>query len=153
MDLIKKSCALTGHRTLGDDFDKSALKNKILELVKEQNVGVFYCGMAKGFDTIACEILADIKDSYNVKIIACIPCPEQDKYFSEKDKKKYEILLDKCDEIKVVSDHYFKGCMQVRNKFMVDRCDVVLGYVKEQKGGTIFTVKYALKMGKNVILL
>lgn len=153
MDLIKKSCALTGHRTLGQNFDEDALKNKILELVKEQNVGVFYCGMAKGFDTVACEILTEIKGENSVEIIACVPCPEQDKFFSEKDKKTYEKLLEKCDEIKVVSDHYFKGCMQVRNKFMVDRCDVVLGYVKEQKGGARYTVEYALKTGKKVILL
>jgi len=153
MDLTIKSCAFTGHRKLLEDFDKKLLKKKIIEMIELYKVGVFYCGMAMGFDLVAGEIVSGLKKKYDVKLIACVPCPEQEKFFNEKDKKLYKKIAKKCDEIKLISDHYFSGCMQVRNKFMVDRSDFVIAYVRESEGGTRFTVDYAVKNKKTVVMV
>ena len=80
-----------------------------------------------------------------IKLVACIPCYGQEKNFSEKDKTRYVRILKKADEKIVLSDTYFKGCMQNRDRYMADRADILLTYCKKEVGGTAFTVKYYKK--------
>lgn len=153
MDINKKSCAFTGHRKLNDDFSDVLLEKKIRYVIDELGVKYFYCGMAKGFDLIACRIVEKIKKEKDVKIIACIPCPEQEKFFNEKDKELYKKMIKNCDEIKIINEHYFKGCMLLRNKYMVDRSDIIISYIRENSGGTRWTVEYALRNKKQLIII
>lgn len=135
-----QSCAFTGHRTLEKDFSLEFLKNTIKKLI-DDGVNCFYVGMAMGFDLLCAEIVLKLKNE-NVKLIACVPCLEQEKYYSERDKKRYFDILERADEIIYLSNHYYTGCMQKRNAYMVDRCDVLLCYLKKEKGGTAGTVSY-----------
>ena len=64
-----------------------------------------------------------------------------------------EIVLRKSDAVYYVNECYEPGCMQRRNRILVDRCDYLLAYLKKDKGGTYYTVKYAEKQGKNIIYL
>ena len=146
------SCALTGHREIGEDFNFSGLETAIKSLA-ENGVKTFYCGMAVGFDLIAAECVISFKNELGLKLAACIPCATQPKYYSEVDKLRYERILNECDEKFVLAPSYFKGCMQERDKFMVDKADVVLAYLKKKKGGTYFTVSYAKKQCKEIVLL
>ncbi len=140
-----KTCAFTGHRELGEDFSLVKLKKEIKTLI-ERGVETFYCGMAKGFDLLAAKCVLSLQKKYeNVRIIACIPCPEQDKYYVEEDKKTYAKVLKKSVERVMVSYFYYKGCMQVRDRYMADRADVLLAYCKRETGGTAFTVRYFKK--------
>ncbi len=137
-----KSCAFTGHRKLEEDFSEKKLKKLVKALVKE-GVETFYCGMAAGFDLCAAEaVLAEKKKKPNVKLIACIPCYDQDKSYSETDKKRYVEILQKADEKVQLFERYFNGCMLVRNRYMADRADILVAYLKKALGGTAYTVKY-----------
>lgn len=137
-----KSCAFTGHRIIQKDFSKIKLKKEILKLIKT-GINVFYCGMALGFDLIACETVLNLKKKYkDIKIIACIPCSNQDQYFSQEDKLRYANLLEKVDEKVILANAYYNGCMQKRNIYMCDRADVLLCYLRQEKGGTAQTVNY-----------
>ena len=150
-----KSCAFTGHRVLEDDFSLRKLRREIKNAV-EKSVKVFYTGMAKGFDLIAAEEVLKIKKSYpDVKIVACIPFYEQEKSFSEEDKKRYAKILKNADEIVYVSEYYFKGCMQKRDRYMADRADMLITYCKKETGGTAYTVNYFQKKyeGKEIVFL
>ena len=40
-----------------------------------------------------------------------------------------------------------------RNRLLVDKCDVLLAYLRTQRGGTFYTVNYAKKAGKPVVCL
>ena len=145
----KISCAFTGHRTLGEDFSleklNSALKNAILE-----GVEIFYCGMAVGFDLFAAELVLEYKKQFkNVKLISCVPCYNQEKSFSQKDKERYKEAIKKADEVIFLSDRYYKGCMQVRNKYMAERADMLIAYCKKSTGGAAYTVKCFEKLRKN----
>lgn len=140
-----KSCALTGHRDLPDDFDVEKLRKNLKNLI-ENGVFIFYNGLAKGFDLLSAEVLLSLKKEYkNVKIIACIPCLEQEKYYKEEDKKRYYQVLKNVDERIILSEKYYKGCMLQRDKHMVDKADVLLAYLKKETGGTAYTVKYFQK--------
>ena len=135
------TCVFTGHRDLGEDFSKKTLKKQIESLIKE-GVNTFLNGMAIGFDLIAAEcVLGFVKKYPQVKLIACVPCYGQEKYFSETDKKRYVNILKKAHNKVVLSDHYFNGCMQQRDKYMVERADVMIAYCKKTTGGAAYTVK------------
>ena len=141
-----RACAFTGHRELGEDFSARKLKKEIKKRM-EEDVEIFFNGMASGFDLLAAEYVLALKKKFeNVKLIACIPCPEQDKYFSKEDKIRYSKILKKADEVNVLSESYYRGCMQKRNRFMVDRADLLIAYCNKEEGGTAYTVKYFKKV-------
>ena len=150
-----KACALSGHRVIKKDFDRENLKKTIYGIIRS-GYDIFYLGMARGFDMEGCRILEKYNEENTlekVKIIACIPCKDQDRYFSEKEKKEYLECLDKCDEAVYISESYINGCMQIRNRYMIDRCDLLLAYLYKNSGGTFYTVSYAQKKEKEIILV
>ena len=136
-----KNCVFTGHRDLGEDFSKSLLKKTIEGLIKE-GVENFYNGMAIGFDLISAECVLSLRRKYpQVKLIACVPCYGQEKYFSDADKKRYVKILKKANETVILADHYYQGCMQNRDKYMVEHAEVMIAYCKKTTGGAAYTVK------------
>ena len=44
-----------------------------------------------------------------------------------------------------------KSAIQIRNREMVDRADLIICYIEHEKGGAWQTVEYAIKQGKTVI--
>ena len=137
-----KSCAFTGHRDMDDNFSVLKLK-KIIKGLIEKGVDTFYCGVAMGFDMLAGEIVIKYKKKYpNIKLVVCIPCYNQEKYYSAEDKKRYVKLCEKADEKTVLFERYVKGCPLARNRYMADRADVLLAYCKKDTGGTAYTVNY-----------
>ena len=146
------NCAFTGHRDLDSRFDRELLDRVILNLIKS-GARNFYCGMAIGFDMLAAETVLRHKENYDIKLCACIPCDGQSKYFSLKDKERYEKILCACDEKIIFSTEYTPGCMQERDRFLVDNCDVLVSYLRKNYGGTHYTVSYARKQNKKIIEL
>ena len=135
-----KTCVFTGHRELDKDFSLRKLKKEIKNLI-EKGVDTFLNGVAMGFDLISAETVLSLKKKYPfVKLVVCIPCYHQEKYFTEADKKRYTKVLKSADEKIYVSENYFRGCMQKRDKYMVERADVMVAYLKKEVGGTAFTV-------------
>lgn len=148
----EKGCALTGHRTLGKDFSVEKLKTVLSDLVEKENITSFYCGMAMGFDLTACEILLKMKESNpSLKVVACIPCPEQAKYYPPHIGEKYRQLVALCDERVVLSPQYTVACMHIRNHYMVNHARFLVAYCTRDKGGTAYTVRYAIKNGVPII--
>lgn len=139
------SCVFTGHRDLEKDFSPRKLKKEIKNAV-EKGVFTFYNGMAMGFDLIAAETVLSLKKKNpQIKLIACIPCYGQEKHFSEQDKARYAAILKKADEQVLLSEYYYRGCMHVRDKYMVDRADMMICYCKKETGGAAFTLHYFQK--------
>ena len=140
---LPSSCVFTGHRNIDENFKKKKLKRVIENFIKE-DIRVFYCGMACGFDLIACEIVIHLKKKYkDVQIFACIPCLNQERTFPANEKEKYKKLIEKVDKkIYVSEESYFVGCMHKRNRFMCDKADCMIAYCNQEKGGTAYTVKY-----------
>lgn len=147
---INRTCAFTGHRVLEKDFDRQRLINAVISAVKD-GYNEFLSGMALGFDTECCKVINELKKSYKIKLIACVPCKNQDAGFNLKQKEEYIKLLQSADEVVVLSEKYYEGCMQKRNKFMVDNSSLIIAHVKKDFGGTAFTINYALKENKQVI--
>ncbi len=138
----KKVCMFTGHRSLGEDFFSEELLFAIDEKIAAGYTD-FLCGMAVGFDLLAAEFVLMRKvENPNLRLIACLPCKEQDKYFSKEDKARYRNALDFADEVVLLSESYYRGCMHVRDEYMANRADCAVTYCKKQQGGTAYTVRY-----------
>ena len=150
-----KVCVFTGHRDLQSDFSKKKLKEAVKEVI-DMGADTFLCGMAMGFDLIAAETVLSLKRKFpHIKLVACIPCVGQEKYFSNTDKRRYVAAVKKADERVVLSDSYYRGCMQARDRYMADRGDILITYCKKQEGGTAYTVHYFQKVnpeGKIIFL-
>lgn len=147
----EKVCTFTGHRELiYGDLNIELLDKKIEELIKD-GYTKFNCGMAKGFDLIAARRVLQFKKNYDIKLAAYIPCGGQEKSYTEEEKAEYYYILDNCDEVIVLSPVFYRGCMNVRDRQMVEHCDCVLSYLRTNKGGTYYTVKEAQKRNLNII--
>ena len=68
-------------------------------------------------------------------------------YFQE---ERYNAILSAADETILISDTYYKGCYDKRNKFMVDNSDYVVTWFDGHAGGTKNTINYAKKLNKEI---
>lgn len=149
---MRMTCALTGHRTLPQNFDVNALYDA-LEARIRAGCDRFLCGMARGFDLTALGCLADLRERYKITLVACIPYRGQARGMSAADRRRYCDLLEACDEQIVLHEQYTQGCFLERDRYMVDRADVVLAYCTQEEGGTAYTVRYARRKGVDIVLL
>lgn len=133
------------------------LKNRLSKQIKkliEDGADEFFSGMARGVDTWAAEAVLELKRTYpHIKLTAVIPCSEQADSWGKEDQDRYRDILEECDKKLVISQHYSKGCMQKRDRALVDMCDVLVAVFDGQKGGTGFTVNYARSKGRKTIVI
>ena len=152
-----RACAFTGHRDLQDETLQDSLYIALQSLIN-QGVRVFYNGGAKGFDLLAAELVLRLKQEYAttpIRLILCVPCPKQDSAYSPADKARYARVLREADEVISLAERYFRGCMQNRDRYMADRADVLVAYLRKDTGGTAYTVRYFTKKypQKQLVLL
>ena len=153
INIIKeKTCALTGHRKVENDFEVDVLQAIFIKLI-DSGINTFLCGMAVGFDTLAFKVLYNLKKEKDLKIIACIPCKKQDINFSKEQKVEYEKMLNLADESILISEEYTPYCMMKRNMFMVDNSNLLIAYLRESKGGAKNTVEYAKNKNVSIIFV
>ena len=149
--LVKnQTCAVTGHRILTSNFNEEQLKNDLTKII-DKGYSIFLTGMAQGFDLACFKALSVLKKDYpEIKICAVIPCQDQCKYYPQQERYEYFELLEEADFVAKEERPYFKGCMLVRNNYLVENCSLLFAYFNgEKRGGTYYTVKKAKEMGVN----
>ena len=105
-------------------------------------------GMALGIDQWAAEIAIGL----GIPVIAAIPFIEQASAWPASSQAVYNDLLAKCSEIVYVNAPGYAGWkMQTRNKWMVDRADVILAVWDGTSGGTANCIDYATKQKKPIV--
>ncbi len=136
-----------------DNFKK--VLSDVIDTAISDGYTDFYCGMAKGTDTIAAEILiSKMKENSDIRLHAALPCPEQDLKWTKEEKIHYEEILSYSDSKTIISPFYTKTCMLTRNRFMVDNSDRVIAvWNGTMRGGTAYTVRYAKKENKEIYLI
>lgn len=146
-------CCFTGHR----DYEKSVTKNEklIFEKLVNNLIGfgytTFVAGGALGFDTAAAElILKKRAEGSRVRLMLVLPCADQTARWSPADRRRYEKIKKAADEVICLHDAYVDGCMQERNRFMVDKSSFCIAYCRKNFGGTAGTIRYAKGNGVHV---
>ena len=118
----------------------------------EEGYTRFITGMALGADTWFAECVLDLKDVYpDIELEAAVPYIGQSDRLAAADRFRYDKILAACAEVTYVSNAYSKYCMNKRNKYMVDKSDVVLVVSYADAGGTVNTRAYAEKKKKRII--
>ena len=152
----KHTCCFAGHRILPQSKIEHIIKrlNDEIDNLYHQGVTDFISGGALGFDQIAASLIIAKKEmGYNIRLIFALPCKNQDRLWSNEQKRLYNNLLAEADEVHYVSEEYHDGCMKKRNRYMVERSAYLICVFQYRKSGTEQTVKYAKKRGAQVINL
>lgn len=98
---------------------------KTIKQLMKQDITTFYCGGALGFDTLAAQAVLKARRFHpQVKLILALPCRDQAEQWRETDRLFYESIKRRADEVVYLSEHYTRGCMFERNRYMVDHSDV-----------------------------
>lgn len=153
-ELRKRRCCFTGHRPEKLNVSEKEVK-ALLELAIDKAVQdgfvTFITGMAMGTDIWAAEIVLEKKKkNKDLHLICALPHPNFDTNRSIVEKMKFAKILKKADLIREINNHYFTGCYQVRNEWMVDRSNRVISVFNGQKSGTKNTIDYAKRKGIEV---
>ncbi len=155
--MINKSkvACFSGHRKLPEDCAelRQNLEKAIISLI-ERGVVFFGSGAALGFDQEAASAVLRLKKDYpHIKLVMVLPCPpeQQSLKWSNEQREHYNKLLKLADKVRILSPQYTKSCMLDRNRHMVDCSGYLICYLREQHGGTFYTVNYAKQQGLNVI--
>ena len=132
----------------------SSLRREVLRLVREEGFTRFLSGGALGFDTLAAETVLEISEDYpHVELVIVRPCEDQTRGWSAKDTTRYEAILARASEVVTLAPAYHPGCMQARNRYLVEHSAVCICYLTERAGGTAYTVRYAASRGLPVVNL
>jgi uncharacterized phage-like protein YoqJ len=109
-------------------------------------------GMALGIDSWAANICIKL----GIPFTAAIPFIGQEKAWPQASQKTYHALLNKAAKQVIVSEGgYTAAKMQIRNEWMVDRCDTLIAVFRqtETSGGTFNCIRYAQSIGKKIIFI
>ncbi len=156
MNLEIKTVCFTGHRDIPRDHALAlprVLERELLGLI-ERGATVFRAGGAVGFDTLAALKVLELRDIYpQIRLELILPCKNQTERWSEPEIRTYRYILEKADGHQFLFDRYVGGCMAERNRQLVKGSDVCVAYCYQNRGGTIYTMTYAIKQGVEVVNL
>ncbi|MDL2217215.1 DUF1273 domain-containing protein [Christensenellaceae bacterium OttesenSCG-928-M15] len=156
------ACCFSGHRPHKFHFgydekhrDCMNVKLRLSLLINEMyrdRVQTFYTGMAEGVDLWAADYVCELKaQTPFIRLVAVIPYEGQPSRFTKPYQALYERVRALADEEVVLHESYRPGCMQERNRYMVDHASRLIAVYNGTKGGTHQTVCYAKEQGLEII--
>ena len=171
----------TGHRpnrlfgydicTKGNQWICQQTYDIILEITEREGYDqeyVFYHGGALGYDNFSFEVIQKLKLDYprlKVKQVIAIPFKKQYIKWNESDILDYFAQMDLADEVIYVDkqlgyrtpnqkeDIYYSSKMTMRNLYMVNHSDIVIGCYDGSKGGTYNCLEMARDKGREIIII
>lgn len=152
----EQTCCFTGHRDIPTEVKPYITKQleRILRNLIGEGIRYFGSGGARGFDLMAADTVLQLKKEFPcIKLIMVLPCQDQTRGWKGEDLRHYERVLSQADKVVYVQEKYTPGCMQKRNRHLVDNSSVCVAYCTRNTGGTAYTVKYANKNQVYVVLL
>ncbi len=146
--------SLFGHRQVEDPFAAERRLEKIVcDLLAKKEYVEFLVGRDGEFDLLAASVIKRCRRAVgeeNSALIRVLP------YMTAEYRDHEEDYLNYYDDVEVsqnAAGAHPKGAMQIRNREMVDRSDLVIFCVERKSGGAYQTMKYAVKQEKNTINL
>ena len=141
-----------GHREIENALEvERKLEAKITELIQTKQYIEFLVGREGEFDILAASVVKRVKkqmDYGNCSLIWVLP------YMKAEFRDNKKNFLDYYDDVEICEQSakaHFKSAMQIRNRAMVDRADLVICCIQHKSGGAYKTVQYAQKQGLTVI--
>ena len=143
-----------GHREIKNALEvERKLEAKITELIQTKQYIEFLVGREGEFDILAASVVKRVKkqmDYGNCSLIWVLPYIKAEFRDNEKEFLEYYDDVEICEQS---TKAHFKSAMQIRNRAMVDRADLVICCIQHKNGGAYKTVQYAEKQDKNIFAL
>ena len=141
-----------GHRYI-DRFRmiENRLEELIIKLLREHEYVDFLVGRNGDFDQLVSSTIKRVKREFrddNCTHILVLP------YNSAEFQNNEDSFAEYYDEIEICPESHaahFKAAMQIRNRRMVDRSDLIVCYVEHNSGGAYQSMTYAAKQRKQII--
>ena len=145
-----KVCCVTGHRSIPAeriDYVKQALRREVLAAI-EDGYTRFISGFAEGTDLMFAAIVAEeMEHRPELFLEAAIPYAGRMKTKNQ----QFHALLRACSGVKMVCEEYAPSCFMQRNRYMAGESQRIIAvYDGRDGGGTLFTMRYAHALGKEV---
>ncbi len=144
--------AFFGHRYIDNMLAvEERLEVIIRDLMQDKQYIDFVVGRNGDFDQYVSSTVLRCKKNYrddNSSLVLVLP------YGSAKYENNQEYFEDYYDDIEIsfeASKAHPKAAIQIRNREMVDRADLIVCYIERKNGGAYKTVQYAEKIGKPII--
>lgn len=149
----EKTCCVTGHRDIPETriaYVEQELRREVLSAI-EDGYTRFISGFAEGADLIFAAIVAEQKEQHpDLYLEAALPYAGRIKTKNQ----EFQRLLRVCNAIKVVCQEYVPSCFMQRNRYMVWEAQRVIAvYDGRDRGGTLFTMRHAHTLGKEVRII
>ena len=143
-----------GHRYL-NDFARAEeqLKAIISNLLETKEYVEFLVGRNGDFDRLASSTIQNCRKACgneNSALILVLP------YMTAEQRSNEKAFTDYYTEVEIsynASKAHFKAAMRIRNREMIDRCDLAVFFVEREQGGAYRAYQYALQKNKPIINL
>lgn len=133
-----------GHRILDELLDPL-----LKDLIRTKSFVEIYIGHNGEFDIYAATVVKRVQSSMgkaNNEFICVLPYPQ-------KNMKYYEEYYDSIVIPECAQKTHPKGAITKRNRWMVEQADLLICYVEREEGGAYTALKYAKKLGKQIVNL
>lgn len=146
----EKTCCVTGHRDIPAERMadvEQALRREVLAAI-EDGYTRFISGFAEGIELLFAALVAEeMEHRPELFLEAAIPYAGCMKTKN----RQFHALLHACNGVKVVCEAYAPSCFMQRNRYMARESQRIIAvYDGRDHGGTLFTLRYAHTLGKEV---
>jgi uncharacterized phage-like protein YoqJ len=145
----------TGHRKIFNKYYPHKIWNpicaEVVRILEEVNPEKIISGGALGFDSLIIDAAIALHIPYQI----AVPFKGQESMWPLRSQKRYDGYLTKAQEVIIISEGKYEAWkMEIRNRYLVDNCDMVLAcYDDSQKGGTGNCVRYAQSKNKEIKII
>ena len=153
-DKVKNTVCFFGHREIYNFFElEEKLEEHIRILLESKEYVEFLVGRNGEFDQLVSSTVRRVKRNYrddNSALMLVLP------YLTAEYENNHQSFHEYYDEIEICQDAaggHYKAAIQVRNREMVDRSDLVVCCIEHNSGGAFQTVQYAKKKNKEIVNL
>lgn len=143
--------SLFGHREVERASEiEVRLELLLYDLINQKEYVEFLIGRDGEFDLLAASAIRRAVRRYgygNTSLILVLP------YMKTKYRDNEQSYLSYYDEVEICADSseaHYKSAIQVRNRCMVDRSDMVVCCIQHKSGGAYRTMQYTEEQGKQV---
>lgn len=150
------ACCFTGHRVIPQRHLRRLIRylDEAVEACLNMGVSTFRSGGALGFDTLAAQAVLRARRAHpEARLELILPCRDQSARWQSGQADALEALKARADAVDYCFDRYAPGCMQARNRRLVEGSCRVIAYCTQARGGTVQTLSYALDLGLPVLNL
>ena len=156
MKLIREHCCcFTGHRRVPRQ-DALWLRRRLREEIlrrEAEGISTFLAGGAQGFDTMAAQEVVRLRGGLpGLRLVLALPGLDQTARWPESSIADYLALRSAADEVIYTGDLCLPQSYLRRDRFLVDHSCRCICYLTtfSRRGGTSYTVRYALGQGVEV---